>query len=529
MTKSHKLLVALLILTLSAIILPVAAGDMCDECKKNPEKCNLATGGICDNPEGCSDISNPQPDKKTIAKKVVVLSPDDNRGFLGVYAQTEDAGVVIEQVISESPAEKAGITKGMIITAVKGNKIKTREELIDLLKNTSPGDTVLVTVKSDGKEKSTKVVLDKAPKAESREIEIQAKWDDCIHQDMKTIMGKHEECQKHSMKMNMKMTPSDCKMHCPMMKMPEAPHLEVRGFIGIATEEDKGKLVITRVIPESPAEKEGLKPGDIILQINDIAVAKPGQLVEVLKTTKPGDIAHLKINSAGLEKMMHIKLAPSPAQAKMPMREMKYRTPRRYTKPGRGAVYFGPGVTMFKYGELNALFANQGFDAINSRQFTFGGGGWGQTGRVRLGGHGMGGGQTLVNDSVSVEVGYGVGFFEIGYSLINAKHFIFTPMLGIGGGGLGMKIIARYPPASIDSLLSYPGGQSQVSMGGLAMYPGLAIDIPISFVGLSLKGGYIWSPISSGWIHEGFGAIRGPDINLSGPFASFGIMFGGGK
>jgi membrane-associated protease RseP (regulator of RpoE activity) len=562
MNKSHKLMIALLVVVLCAVVLPVVASDMCNQCKENPEKCKMTLGDKCENPECQAEHS-----QKTIEKKIIVLNPDDNRGFLGVYTVTKDGGVVIEQIVPESPAEKAGLAEGMVIKVIKGAKISTKEELVEVLKNTKPKDTVAVVVKSDSKEKTVQVVLGEAPKSEhqkykiwinpgefeSEEMEMPISWimketecPKCGHKmEMKTgemkikVMGKCPECGMEDMDLEMcphcnkKMEP--CMPDMPKMgempMIPEIPMTAPRGFIGVVTEEDDGQLVIMSVVPKSPAEKAGLQKGDIISEINSITISTPQELIDVLKTTKPGDVAHLKIVSGASSKMVDVTLA-TPPQVPQPMKmEMKkIRIGRKHAKPGRGAGYFGPGVTMFKYDRLNAMFARHGLDTLKNRQFVFGGGGWGQVGRVRLGGYGLGGGLTVDNDTVSVDVSYGVGFFEVGYALINAKHFMLTPLLGIGGCGLDMKISKLHPITNIDSLLSDPGGKIQVSKGGFAMYPGLAIDIPISFVGLSLKGGYIWSPMMSAWTQEG-SAIKtnDPEVNLSGPFASLGIMFGGGK
>lgn len=40
-----------------------------------------------------------------------------------------------------------------------------------------------------------------------------------------------------------------------------------RPWLGLATEEMQGRLLVTRVSPESPADKAGLKPGDIVLGV----------------------------------------------------------------------------------------------------------------------------------------------------------------------------------------------------------------------------------------------------------------------
>jgi S1-C subfamily serine protease len=40
-----------------------------------------------------------------------------------------------------------------------------------------------------------------------------------------------------------------------------------RPWLGITTEEFRGRLIVSRVIPESPAEKAGLRRGDIITAV----------------------------------------------------------------------------------------------------------------------------------------------------------------------------------------------------------------------------------------------------------------------
>jgi S1-C subfamily serine protease len=46
-----------------------------------------------------------------------------------------------------------------------------------------------------------------------------------------------------------------------------------RPWIGINTDEMRGHLVVTSVTPEGPAEKAGLKRGDMILAVNGEPVA----------------------------------------------------------------------------------------------------------------------------------------------------------------------------------------------------------------------------------------------------------------
>jgi PDZ domain-containing secreted protein len=581
MLKTSKLIAVLLLISLSVVIVPTyAQQEPCDKCKENPENCKLIQTGICD------DCNN---EEKAVEKKIIIRTQDVDRGFLGVVTKETDKGLTILEVVPESPADKAGLKKDDIILTVKDKSAKTPDELINALKGTKPKDVVTLKIKTEGKEKTFDIALAKVPKTEMQKIKIKVMGDDdedidiempmmekeitcpkcgtkipmssccpmmgkdkckmmlmgkepMMKMEKMQVMGKCPECGMKDMEMevcpycNKKMEPCMPGMpEMPMMKKMEKEFMVMlskptNGFLGVVTEEKDGQLVIKDIVENSPAEKAGLDEDDIILSVNGTNVTVPQELIDVLKLTKPGDVASFKILSGGIEKTLDITLAPRPEPKVSPMpSKMRIRIGRH--KAGRGAGYFGPGFTFFKYDDLNTLFSQHNLGSIEKQQFIFSGGGWGQVNRIRLGGFGMGGAKTVSNESLDVEVGYGAGFFELGYSIVNEKNFMITPLVGIGGYGLSMKITPKYNrPTTIDGLLSSPWSIARASKGGLAMYPGLAIDIPFSFVGLTFKGGYMWSPMSSAWTVENLGSIGNePDPKLNGLFATAGIMFGGGR
>jgi serine protease Do len=51
-----------------------------------------------------------------------------------------------------------------------------------------------------------------------------------------------------------------------------------RPWLGLATEEFHGRLIVMRVSPESPAEKAGLKPGDLVLGVGRDSVKNHAEL-----------------------------------------------------------------------------------------------------------------------------------------------------------------------------------------------------------------------------------------------------------
>jgi len=62
---------------------------------------------------------------------------------------------------------------------------------------------------------------------------------------------------------------------------------EDAGWIGIQLQTDDS-LKIVNVIPHSPAEKAGLKTGDILVKYNNVMLSNPLQLGELIKKTEPG-------------------------------------------------------------------------------------------------------------------------------------------------------------------------------------------------------------------------------------------------
>ena len=63
------------------------------------------------------------------------------------------------------------------------------------------------------------------------------------------------------------------------------------GWIGIQLQPDSlepGNLKLINIIPDSPADKAGLKKGDRLIKYNNIALSNPNRLGELIRNTNPG-------------------------------------------------------------------------------------------------------------------------------------------------------------------------------------------------------------------------------------------------
>lgn len=94
--------------------------------------------------------------ERMMQQETRTLVEESERGYLGISVsnvtdeinQTYDIpiGAHISSVTENSPAEKAGLQRGMVVTKIDGKPVRTREELIGYLGYYKAGETVTLTV-----------------------------------------------------------------------------------------------------------------------------------------------------------------------------------------------------------------------------------------------------------------------------------------------------------------------------------------------------------------------------------------------
>jgi len=71
-----------------------------------------------------------------------------------------------------------------------------------------------------------------------------------------------------------------------------------RPWLGLATEEMEGRLVVTRVSPESPADAAGLRRGDVVLALGSTPVRTHDEFyVRLWKLGPAGTVVPLRVQS----------------------------------------------------------------------------------------------------------------------------------------------------------------------------------------------------------------------------------------
>jgi len=203
------------------------------------------------------------------------------KAFMGIYLQdidkdTQEAldlkssrGVLVEGVVDDSPADKAGLKEQDVILSFEGQKVDDSDQLRELLSGHKPGDEVEVRIIRDGSQKTIQLELGKSGDMEDFDISIPELGD----------------MQSFSFSV-----PS---FNRPRMGVQISDLTEQLGeFLGVKG--GKGAL-ITEVIEESPAEKAGLKAGDVIVRIGDDKIKSSTDVYQALEGKEKGEEVNVEV------------------------------------------------------------------------------------------------------------------------------------------------------------------------------------------------------------------------------------------
>ena len=178
---------------------------------------------------------------------------------------TDEHGVEVRNVTEDSPAAKAGLKEGDVILEYNGERVEGMEQLIRMVRETPPGRQVRLQVWRGGAARTVTVTMGKRSAAvvfrggETR-------WPFAI--------------------------PGGPQMP-PLPDMPR-PGMSWRStMLGVESESLNSQLaqyfgvkegvLVRSVLKGSPAEKAGLKAGDVILKVDGTTVTSPREITSILR------------------------------------------------------------------------------------------------------------------------------------------------------------------------------------------------------------------------------------------------------
>ncbi|HWW17541.1 MAG TPA: PDZ domain-containing protein [Candidatus Saccharimonadales bacterium] len=257
-----------------------------DRVSQDVERALEQSGGVLADVEPLLDSETDQ---------ITVFDGGDGPSWLGVETHevtaenakelklSAERGVVVAGVTKDSPAAKAGLKENDVITEVNGQRVEGEAQFRRMIHEIPAGRSAQLTV-----------------------------WRDGRSQTLSATLGKTEE--RHNTWMNA--TPGTFAFRMPDVQIPEMPSMDFGGEmallpggrprLGIDAEDIGGQLgsffgapdgegiLVRSVNSGSPAEKAGLKAGDVITTFNGDRVRSLGDLRQKLagqndaKTAKIG-------------------------------------------------------------------------------------------------------------------------------------------------------------------------------------------------------------------------------------------------
>ncbi|MDZ7262335.1 MAG: hypothetical protein ONB05_09560, partial [candidate division KSB1 bacterium] len=188
-------------------------------------------------------------------------------------------------------------------------------------------------------------------------------------------------------------------------------------------------------------------------------------------------------------------------------------------KKGGGAGGFEFGLNRFDSGELSTKLQAKGFEALEKNNFSLGGSGYGIIGeKILLGGGGYGFQQDVFSDTLKASVSAGYGVFNVGYVVFSKKGLRLFPMIGIGGGGVNLKIVERGVIPTFDEVLDNPRREANVSTGSFLVQFAVGMDYFLKLgedekgaggLLFGIRAGYTFAPTKADWKMEDMDVLGG--------------------
>jgi serine protease Do len=255
-----------------------------------------------------------------------IMLGDDGASWLGVETQevssdfakehklSAERGVVLHKIISDSPAAKGGLKENDVITEINGQAVEGTAQFRRMIREIPAGRAVQLTVIRDGRKENISVTLGAAERG-------QRVWS--------------APAAPGNFAFRIPDVPEIAEL--PRMEWSNGMLLGGQPRLGIDAEDLSGQLgtffgapdgegiLVREVNSGSPAEKAGLKAGDVITSLNGERIRTIGELREKLsaKRDEKGSTVKLSVLRNKSEVSLTVDL---PAPASRSKRMVMHRT-----------------------------------------------------------------------------------------------------------------------------------------------------------------------------------------------------------
>jgi serine protease Do len=193
------------------------------------------------------------------------------RGVIGVQVDREPiskdvaealglpkaGGAMLSSIAPEKPADKAGLLAGDVITEFNGRPVPDSDALVDMVVGTKPGTSVPITVYRKKQKKSMNIVVEEL--------------------DLDDEQGRQAARRERATE---EPTATGFGMEVGPITPEASRELELP--------RNRGGAIVVNVDRNSPAFNAGIRPNDVILEVNQQEVANVSQVQRELQRATPG-------------------------------------------------------------------------------------------------------------------------------------------------------------------------------------------------------------------------------------------------
>lgn len=219
-------------------------------------------------------------------KEQLIAHGTVSRGYLGLILQDNSPdlarslgveytkGVLVPEVLPDGPAGQAGVLPEDIIVELNGQPVEESASFKSRVGSTAPGSEVTLGILRGGKRMDIRIKLGELPKEREGGVGMVEK---------KTPEG------------------SKIKLGFTVQNLTE----DIAQQLGY--ENQKG-VVVTEVLPGSPADHAGLQDGVLIQETNRKPIGSVADFEAILKEAKPGDALLIKVRDGEFSRYVSLRI-----------------------------------------------------------------------------------------------------------------------------------------------------------------------------------------------------------------------------
>jgi serine protease Do len=211
----------------------------------------------------------------TVALLAAIPALAQEAGWIGISIEDQtDRGAIIRRIEPNSPAAKAGLREGDVVVEFNKQEVVGVQQLTRLVRETPVGRTVDVKVRRDNRDEIVKLTTERIPGlrllGQNGQFTINGA-------DVKVLTDRVLRDFPTTFEVNTVIAQSGVRVQ----ELTD----QLRDFFGVFS--NTGVLV-TSVDSSSPAEKAGLKAGDVITSVDGKTIRNPSDFRrEMRASSKP--------------------------------------------------------------------------------------------------------------------------------------------------------------------------------------------------------------------------------------------------